>query len=205
MYIEQFCDVNIVLWIRTVFRRFAIHSVDLEIFLALRFCVKSIVAISESQKQSFFAVFWGHEFWFWSFSALNKCKNSSKSLFKASKCVKMVVIALVESLNLFSRKICVIEKLWNFHTAVQVCDLLILETYMRMIRILGPRYLSSRAKPCSLTPLLVKSGMLLFRWVLFKVVPPIKMCFAPIRRPPSKTCKLTKKFSFLEISLYARM
>ena len=74
MYIEQFCDVNIVLRIRTVFRRFAIQSVDLEIFLTLRFCVKSIVAISESQEQSFLQYFEAMNFDFGHFQPSTNAK-----------------------------------------------------------------------------------------------------------------------------------
>ena len=54
------------------------------------------------------------------FSTFKKCKNSQKTKFRAPKCVKMAESALLESPKLISRKIWLIEKSWNFHTALQV-------------------------------------------------------------------------------------
>ena len=52
----------------------------------------------------------------WQFSAFKICKNSWKSNFRASECVKIVNFALLESLKLISRKIWMIKKCWFSQT-----------------------------------------------------------------------------------------
>ena len=63
----------------------------------------------------FLTIFWDLNFWFGKISAFKKCKNSSKSKFRASKCDKMADIALQESSKLISRKIWLMQKSWNLH------------------------------------------------------------------------------------------
>ena len=52
---------------------------------------------------------------FWWISNFIKCKNSKKSKFRTSNCVKMAIFEVPDLPTLVSRKIWVIEKLWNFY------------------------------------------------------------------------------------------
>ena len=90
---------------------------NFRIFLSLRFFVKSILENVEVLKLSFLPFLGLWILLIWSISAFKKCKNSKESRYSASKCVKMADFTLVESPKLISRKIWVIEKSWNFHTA----------------------------------------------------------------------------------------
>ena len=95
---------------------------NFRILLSLRFYVKSILGIVEVQKLLFLP-FWG--LWIlliWWIAAFKKCKNSKKSKFRAFKCVKMADFGLLESSKLISRKIWVIQKLWNFHNVIWTAE-----------------------------------------------------------------------------------
>ena len=70
----------------------------------------------QSSKKAISAILCALKLRFWYISAFRKCKNSEKSKFSTSKCVKMGVYEPSKFLKLISRKIWVIEKLWNYHT-----------------------------------------------------------------------------------------
>ena len=71
---------------------------------------------SRISKIAIFAIFWTLNLVHLVISAFQKCKNSLKSKFRASCCVWKADFALLEYPKLVSRKICVIEKSWNFHS-----------------------------------------------------------------------------------------
>ena len=54
--------------------------------------------------------------WFGKFQPSENAKFHKKSQLRDSKSVEMADFALLGSPKSISRKICVIEKLWNFHT-----------------------------------------------------------------------------------------
>ena len=62
-------------------------------------------------------------------STFKKCKNSWKSKFRLSKCVKMVDFALLESSKLISRKIWAIGKSSNCQICVKILSTFFLPSY----------------------------------------------------------------------------
>ena len=66
------------------------------------------------------SIFWRFKFTKATNFRAPKMKKPKKSKFRASKCVKMANFALLENQKLISRKIWVIEKLWNFHIVQKV-------------------------------------------------------------------------------------
>ena len=117
--------------------------------MSLRFYVKAILGILEVKNLPFFTIP-GPEFWFlwffftfwrlkinqilliWWIVAFKKGKNDKKSKLRALKCVKMADFELLESPKLLSRKIWVIEKLWNFHiyTVLKISDTVFYKVFM---------------------------------------------------------------------------
>ena len=68
------------------------------IFLSLRFYVKSVLENSDGQKLPFLPFLGLCILLIWSISACKNCKKSLKSKFRDSKCVKMAVFALLDSI-----------------------------------------------------------------------------------------------------------
>ena len=81
------------------------QSRNLSIFPSLRFYVKSNLAILGAPKTAIFAVFRGPELCLSKISALQNCKKSPKSAFKASKMLKRKFLDLLEFQKLSGRKI----------------------------------------------------------------------------------------------------
>ena len=71
---------------------------------------------SRSSRTALFCNFSGSEFWYLVNFSLQNSQIFKKSKFRASKCVKMVDFALLESPKSISHTFWAIEKLWNFHT-----------------------------------------------------------------------------------------
>ena len=87
-------------------KRKEMHSLE----MSLRFYVKSLLDNSEVIKLPFLRMW---NMLIWQISALRKY---IKTRFRTSECVKKADFQLLEPPKLISRKIGVIEKLWNFPT-----------------------------------------------------------------------------------------
>jgi len=70
----------------------------------------------QSSKNAIFTILRALKLWFCVVLAFKIAKIHKKSKFRASKCVKKAVFGPLKFLKLISRKIWVIEKIWNFHT-----------------------------------------------------------------------------------------
>ena len=122
------------------------------------------VGESRNSKTAVFAISKALNFVDFANLSLQKYKMHKISKFRASKRVIMSDLTLLESEKLISRKIWVIEELWNFHTVSCIWYYGVWIQYPTHLHIYGTKTFEKFLAPKNALQLLLPSSILFLYW-----------------------------------------